>query len=103
MTAIGTTTRMTLWKMMKMTIEEAIKHCEEKAKGCSQCASEHDQLAAWLKELVKLRENQSKYEKALHLAAADALGLELGQTNEARERMISDVSRRYKQWTGIKE
>jgi hypothetical protein len=52
-----------------MTIEEAIKHCEEKASGCSECAKEHAQLAEWLKELVKLRKNHAKYEKALKLAA----------------------------------
>lgn len=52
-----------------MTIEEAIKHCEEKAKqlegyaepyrsmgNCEKCAEEHRQLAEWLKELKKYRE-----------------------------------------------
>ena len=58
-----------------MTIEEAIKHCEEVAeeleeeavKGCCddseimdkciECASEHRQLAEWLKELKEYRKN----------------------------------------------
>ena len=58
-----------------MTLDEAIKHCEEKAKelkndaelykrvkatekkiaDCEECAKEHEQLAEWLKELRKLR------------------------------------------------
>lgn len=41
-----------------MTLEEAIKHCEEQAeKHCGDgCGMEHKQLAEWLKELKKLRE-----------------------------------------------
>ena len=55
-----------------MTIDEAIKHCEEKAEqlegyaepyrsmgNCEKCAEEHRQLAEWLKELKAYRE-QSK-------------------------------------------
>lgn len=57
-----------------MTIEEAIKHCEEVAEGleeeavkyccddteivnkCYECASEHRQLAKWLRELKLYRD-----------------------------------------------
>ena len=59
-----------------MTLDEAIKHCEEKAKelsdkayaewgksiteeeayDCNECAREHEQLAEWLKELKAFRE-----------------------------------------------
>ena len=59
-----------------MTLEEAIKHCEEQAvilrqtatqiaraksgffkyEQCRECAREHDQLAEWLKELKAYRE-----------------------------------------------
>lgn len=56
-----------------LTLDEAIKHCEEKAKelreqpfkekmdiedvaACEECAEEHEQLAGWLKELKSLRE-----------------------------------------------
>lgn len=44
-----------------MTLDEAIKHCEEKEKeqalnGCFACAEEHKQLAEWLKELKTLKE-----------------------------------------------
>lgn len=35
-----------------MTLDEAIKHCEEKAK-------EHEQLAKWLKELKSFKEGQN--------------------------------------------
>ena len=52
-----------------MTLDEAIKHCEEVAEKycekvedgltaddfCDSCASEHRQLAEWLKELKKYR------------------------------------------------
>jgi len=58
-----------------MTLDEAIKHCEEKAKelsdkayaewgksmteeeayDCNECAREHEQLAEWLKELAGYR------------------------------------------------
>lgn len=59
-----------------MTLDEAIKHCEEKAKelsnkaykewgksmteeeayDCNECAREHEQLAEWLKELKEWKE-----------------------------------------------
>ena len=38
-----------------MKLDEAIKHCEEKARDCSECAKEHEQLAQWLKELKQLK------------------------------------------------
>ena len=57
-----------------MDLDEAIKHCEEKAEElrrdsqkhniwvaeqCIKCAEEHEQFAAWLTELKQLREKQS--------------------------------------------
>ena len=43
-----------------MTLEEAIKHCEEKMKElgerCYECSKEHEQLAEWLKELKAYKE-----------------------------------------------
>ena len=42
-----------------MTIDEAINHCVEVAEKdciCEGCASEHRQLAEWLKELKTYRE-----------------------------------------------
>lgn len=44
-----------------MTLEEAIRHCEEvaeryaKTEDCAECAAEHRQLAEWLKELKEYR------------------------------------------------
>ena len=35
-----------------MTLDEAIKHCEEVAESkCDECGAEHRQLAEWLREL----------------------------------------------------
>lgn len=46
-----------------MTLEEAIRHCEENAQkergNCNnQCAEEHDQLKNWLMELKELKQMQ---------------------------------------------
>lgn len=38
-----------------MTLDEAIKHCQEKSCGESACAKEHKQLSEWLKELQYYR------------------------------------------------
>ena len=64
-----------------MTIDEAIKHCEEVAEkneseanfgfgnacidrsSCLECAKEHRQLAAWLRELKQLKEQMSSSEE----------------------------------------
>ena len=47
---------------MKMTLDEAISHCKEKAITCSikGCAEDHLQLARWLEELKLLRLNSVK-------------------------------------------
>lgn len=48
-----------------MTLEEAIRHCEEVAERCAvtdgnlKCEMEHRQLAEWLRELKELRELKS--------------------------------------------
>lgn len=39
-----------------MTLEEAIKHCEERAKICDECGKEHKRLAEWLEELRSYQE-----------------------------------------------
>lgn len=41
--------------IIKMTLDEAIKHCNEVACKHDKCAMEHKQLAEWLKELKELR------------------------------------------------
>ena len=47
-----------------MTIKEAIKHCEERAKKCDECGKEHAQLAEWLNELLRYREMDKKLREA---------------------------------------
>ena len=49
-----------------MTIDEAIQHCEDKARelGCTECAQEHRQLAAWLRELKFRRKAQAALDAA---------------------------------------
>lgn len=39
-----------------MTLDEAIKHCQEvAAKDCTECGKEHEKLAMWLTELMAYR------------------------------------------------
>lgn len=41
-----------------MTLNEAIQHCYDVAKGkCDSCGEDHLQLAKWLEELKFLKEN----------------------------------------------
>ena len=49
-----------------MTIDEAIRHAEDKARelGCTECAQEHRQLAAWLRELKFRRKAQADLDAA---------------------------------------
>ena len=87
-----------------MTLEEAIKHCEEEAKRqddvsrsaakhgvlqkdiefCKQCATDHRQLAEWLKELLQRREWCAQYEveQISNLEQYDMLSREYEILNE---------------------
>ena len=74
-----------------MTIDEAIKHCEEVAEkneseanfgfgnvcidrsSCLECAKEHRQLATWLKELKAYKEQQPSEDCISRKAAIDGL------------------------------
>lgn len=47
-------------KENRLTLEEAIIHCKEKACDNTQCALEHRQLAEWLEELQQYRKNARK-------------------------------------------
>lgn len=77
-----------------MTLEEAIKHCKEKAEekrrdyeqtcaynisseGCLKCAEEHEQLAEWLEELKdwRIREEMSKKDRATIIIQGEKLFL----------------------------
>lgn len=52
-----------------MTLDEAIKHCEEVADGmteqgkCTECANEHKQLAEWLRDYKRLLEREAVLDK----------------------------------------
>jgi len=43
-------------KIINMTLDEAIKHCEEVYQECPNrgCTEDHKQLADWLKQLRRL-------------------------------------------------
>lgn len=65
-----------------MTLDEAIEHCEEKAKCGDSCVREHKQLADWLRELKMFRrifktdkKEQPKHHKPIH-------GVEDGEPEE---------------------
>ena len=57
-----------------MTIDEAIRHAEDKARelGCTECAQEHRQLAAWLRELRFRRAHQAALDAARWRAGEEA-------------------------------
>lgn len=44
-----------------MTLDEAIEHCEQTARSCDgECSDDHHQLAEWLRELRRLREERDE-------------------------------------------
>lgn len=75
-----------------MTLEEAIRHAEQVADSykdtapdCS-CAAEHRQLAAWLKELKRLKENgpdMVSKEKVLQILHECIVGPEIDEDDSA--------------------
>ena len=89
-----------------MTLDEAIKHCEEKAKelsdkayaewgksmteeeayNCNECAREHEQLAEWLKELKALKEAPKR-----DLISREALKKEISNNKKVAGRFIEGV------------
>jgi hypothetical protein len=104
-----------------MTLDEAIKHCEEVAKekdeqaweaqlqeeygmikSCKECAEEHRQLAEWLRDYKRLKEQepcedaisrgvfeQVRGERDIAIEQLHELGYELGQKIELCEDAIS--------------
>lgn len=75
-----------------MSIEEAIKHCNEVADSYNDtcpdcdCASDHRQLASWLQELKERREKESRCEEVIR--DPDAKYVTTDMTEEACEAMI---------------
>ena len=58
-----------------MTLEEAIRHAEEKAKCGGRCGEDHAQLAEWLKELRERRtaESEKRTEERTETHACDSI------------------------------
>ena len=54
-----------------MTLDEAIQHCEEKGCYNTECAIEHRQLAEWLQELKKYKEEEQNICTIKGFAAVD--------------------------------
>ena len=58
-----------------MTLEEAIRHAEEKAKCEGKCGEDHAQLATWLRELQERRvaESEKRTEERAKTHACDSV------------------------------
>ena len=55
-----------------MTVDEAIQHCYDVAnKLCDECGEEHLQLAKWLEELKRIKQENTKLKRLLKLAVED--------------------------------
>lgn len=73
-----------------MTIDEAIKHCNEVAAGAlckgtvnhKACGEEHKQLAGWLEELKELKEYKIKNALYLKIQKQNVIGLEMDEEPE---------------------
>lgn len=88
-----------------MDLDEAIKHCEEKAEehkkaasrfaypdkagttkesaDCLECAKEHEQLAEWLKELKSFKEGQTARKDFIETVLSVAVNFELDELDVA--------------------
>ena len=66
-----------------MTIDEAIKHAEDKANEleCSECGKEHKQLAEWLKELKEYKKQLFKLDDTVYWYDCDYRYVESTVTN----------------------
>lgn len=50
--------------MARMSIDEAIAYCEKiAAEKCDECGKEHKQLAEWLKDYKRLKEQELNKQK----------------------------------------
>lgn len=66
-----------------MTLEEAIVHAEEKAKSeCGKCASEHRQLADWLKKLKNYEKKMEETEGCGWIPVTERLPEQIGGESE---------------------
>ena len=79
-----------------MLLEEAIKHCEEKAKCGDSCGMEHKQLAEWLRELMQLRYNRAKAEACCRnglLTLEDLVEAIMGNIQDEYDQEDEEISR----------
>jgi hypothetical protein len=102
-----------------LTLEEAIKHCEEVAERlegkdgyaytdstCDECAKEHRQLAEWLKELKALKQNMERQIKGAEEEIEDEykktpLDIEKIRTIQIYKECLKDVL--YNEMDGVAE
>ena len=97
-----------------MTLDEAIKYCEEKAEeqrseaekakrfekfalGCLECAKEHEQLAEWLKELKAYKETPKGEWEDSHIYSCGKI---LKGRNDVIEHKCSVCKRWSIKWDG---
>jgi len=84
----------------KMTLEEAIKHANEKAKeqGDCPCGSDHKQLAEWLEELKSFQDDFWKdgrsYKNNFTIKDADSKELAKGIEIEYEHTSDKEISRK---------
>lgn len=81
-----------------MTIDEAIKHCKDKACDNTACAIEHKQLAEWLEELKKYRNRELKESEDEKIRKGIIEYLEQSQFGEEHYLIDDDVVRGYISW-----
>lgn len=82
-----------------MSIEEAIKHCNEVADSYNDtcpdcdCASDHRQLASWLQELKERREKEQRREEVIRDPDEPYAGgdITLREVYESTSRLIERI------------
>lgn len=106
------------YKMINMTLDEAIEHCKKVAKeqeNCNVgCSLEHRQLAIWLSALKAITENNystknnmEKYigtkvvkaEPMIMIEAQEVLGRELKPANLEEDGYLVEYKDGYKSWS----
>lgn len=90
-----------------MTLDEAIKHCQEKSCDNTECAKDHKQLGEWLTELkeyrnLSLKDFENELQKEINsewlkcLPVDEGMGLESANiVNEQFEHIV----RHFVEWT----
>ena len=87
-----------------MKLDEAIKHAEEVAeqnewfeknhlenKGCKECAKEHRQLAEWLKDYKRLKEQEPCEDAISRQAVLEFIGKQIDHSLWAFEKLVNGI------------